>query len=312
MPQAHSVDSRPRPSNRWFHAATAGLLALSIAVQVVRDRGWQPYEPATPVMWLQSGPLLKRIALGFDALVADIYWMRAVVYYGSKRLADEKGRNFDLLDPLLTLVTTLDPQFKVAYRFGAIFLTEAYPRGPGRPDRAIALLERGIDANPNGWEYPHDIGFVYYWWLHDYRAAAKWFDRAAQVTGAPAWLAPLAATTLAQGGDRQSSRFLWRQILESNDAAWLKRNAERSLMQLDALDVLDEINRALGRFTTREGRPPRSWQELIVAERLRGLPLDPTGVPYVMDPATGQITVSRQSQLWPLPTEKPRPLATPP
>jgi len=300
-----------RPSNRWFHVATAGLLALSIAVQVVRDRGWQPYEPTTPILWFQSGPLLKRVSLGFDNLVADIYWMRAVVYYGSKQRADEKNRNFELLDPLLTFVTTLDPHFKVAYRFGAIFLTEAYPSGPGRPDRAIALLERGLAVNPNGWEYMHDIGFVYYWWLRDYKAAARWFEKAGKLPGAATWLSPLAATTLAQGGDRQSSRFLWRQLLETSDVDWIRRNAQLRLTQLDAMDVLDELNRASQQFMAREGRPPRAWQELIVAEQLRGVPLDPTGVPYELDPATGRIDVSRQSQLWPLPTDRPMPQPAP-
>ena len=300
MPPA--IESGLRPSNRWLHAATAGLLALSIGVQVVRDRGWQPYQPTTPVLWFQSGALLKKISLGFDNLLADIYWMRAVVYYGSQRRADEKNRNFDLLDPLLTLVTTLDPQFRVAYRFGAVFLTEAYPSGPGRPDRAIALLERGLAANPNGWEYLHDIGFVHYWWLRDYEAAGQWFDKAGKLPRAPEWLAPLAATTLAQGGDRQSSRLLWSQLLESSDADWLKRNAQRSLLQLDAMDVIDQLNLVSQRFAEREGRPP-TGPELILAAQLRGVPLDPTGVPYEMNAATGRIEVSKTSTLWPLPAE---------
>lgn len=305
------AESTQRSSSRLLVAAVAGLLALSIGLQIVRDRGWQPYQPTTPMLWFQSGPLLKRVALGFDNVIADIYWMRAVVYYGGNRRADDKNRNFDLLDPLLTFVTTLDPQFRVAYRFGAIFLTEAYPRGPGRPDRAIALLERGIEANPNTWEYLHDIGFVYYWWLNDYKTAAEWFAKAGEIPGAAEWLAPLAATTLAQGGDRQSSRFLWRQLLETSDVEWLRRNAEHRLTQLDAMDVLDELNRASRRFTAREGQPPRSWRELIAGERLRGVPVDPAGVPFVLDPATGRIDISPQSQLWPLPTAKPMPQPAP-
>lgn len=304
MPDTLAMESNPRPSNRWLHAATAALLVSSIAVQVVRDRGWRPYQPTTPMLWFQSGPLLKRVSLGFDNLLADTYWMRAVVYYGSRR-REEKNRNYDLLDPLLTLVTTLDPQFKVAYRFGAIFLAEADPLGPGRPDLAIDLLERGIAANPNAWEYPHDIGFVHYWWLHDYPAAAEWFAKASRLPKAAEWLAALSASTLAQGGDRQSSRFLWRQLLESNDASWVKQNAERALAQLDAMDVLDELNRASQRYTAREGHPPRTGQDLISGERLRGIPLDPTGTPFVMDPTTGRIDLSRKSTLWPLPANQP-------
>lgn len=290
------------PSSRWLHLATAALLAVSIAVQVVRDRGWQPYEPTTPVLWFQSGPLLKRVALGFDTLLADLYWIRAVVYYGGKRTGTEQDRNFELLDPLLTFVTALDPQFKVAYRFGAIFLTEAYPSGPGRPDRAIALLERGLAADPNAWEYMHDIGFVHYWWLHDYKTAAQWFERASRLPGSPVWLPGLAGTTLAQGGDRQSSRLLWRQQLESGAGDWFRRNAQLRLMQLDAMDLLDQLNAASQRFAKREGRPPRTGRELIHEAGLPSVPADPTGVPFVMN-ATGGVDLSKQSQLWPLPSE---------
>ena len=292
--------SAQRPSIQWLVAAVFALLILATGVQVVRDRGWQPYEPTTPVLWFQSGNLLKRVSLGFHPLVADTYWIRAVVYYGGKRRAGQHGRDFELLDPLLNFVTTLDPQFKVAYRFGAIFLTEAYPSGPGRPDLAVALLRRGIEASPATWEYFHDIGFVYYWWLQDYKAAAEWFEKGAQLTGAPIWLKPLAATTLATGGDRQSSRLLWRQLGDS-DIDWIRRNAQHRLLQIDAMDVVDELNEISRRFTSRTGRTPRDWRELIAGERLRGLPLDATGVAYAMDPATGRIDVSRESSLWPLP-----------
>ena len=47
-----------------------------------------------------------------------------------------------------------------------------------------------------------DIGFVHYWWHHDYQAAADGSARASEVPGAPWWLRSLAATTLAEGGDR--------------------------------------------------------------------------------------------------------------
>jgi len=273
---------------------------LSIAVQVVRDRGWQPYVPSTPVLWFQSGHFLKRVSLGFENVVADVYWIRAVVYYGGMRRAVDGQRDFSLLDPLLTFVTTLDPKFRVAYRFGAIFLTEAYPDGPGRPDLAIGLLQRGIAANPTAWEYFHDIGFVYYWWLQDYKTAAGWFAKGAQLADAPEWLQPLAATTLAQGGDRQSSRLMWQQLGDS-DLDWLKSTAKHRLMQIDAMDMVDELNRAVQRFTVREGHPPRDFPEVIARERLRGWPVDSTGVPFEFDARTGRLDVARKSTLWPLP-----------
>jgi hypothetical protein len=281
----------------------AVLLAVSIGLQIVRDRGYDAYQPETSLLWLQAGPMLNRMTLGYGALLADLYWMRAVVYYGGERRGVESKGRYALLGPLLDVVVTADPRFSVAYRFGAVFLTEAYPNGPGRPDLSINLLERGIRNDGGRWEYMHDIAFVYYWWLHDYKQAAEWFSRAAKAPGAPTWLEPLAATTLAVGGDRQSSRTLWRELLESTDIDWIRQNAERRLLQLDALDAIDQLNAIALRYLERNGRPAANWNELVQGERLRGVPLDPTGTPFEIDPATGRIGLSPKSPLWPPPQE---------
>ena len=293
-----AVDARP--SNTLLYGVTALLLVAAIAVQVVRDRGWQAYEPATPMLWVQDGRLLQRVALGFDSALADLYWIRAVVYYGGKRRGSVKQGDYGALFPMLDLVTSLDGHFRIAYRFGAIFLTEAFPAGPGRPDLAIKLLERGIEQDFGRWEYYHDIGFVYYWWLRDYEQAAEWFIRASERPGAAEWLKPLAATTMVGGGNRESSRLLWQQMLAS-DMEYLRTQAQHRLMQLDTLDTIDRLTPLLQRFIDRERRTPKSWQELVAAERLPGVPADSTGVNLVFDPVVGHIDVSRKSALWPLP-----------
>ena len=98
---------------------------------------------------------VRRLTRGYNALAADLYWIRAIQYYGGakRRLrtlqaagaADaSRAPDYQLLYPLLDLTTTLDPRFNIAYRFGAIFLAEPYPGGAGRPDLAIALLEKGL------------------------------------------------------------------------------------------------------------------------------------------------------------------------
>lgn len=299
-----------RPGVGLLTGLVALLMALSIGVQVVRDRGWAPYQPENPLLWVRSGPLLQRLALGYDNLVADVYWMRAVIYYGGKRRAEGRQLSYDTLYPLLDLVTYLDPHFRIAYRFGAIFLTEAYPAGPGRPDQAVQLLERGIERDFGRWEYFYDIGFVYYWWLHDYQRAAEWFLKGAERPGAAEWLKPLAATTLATGGQRDTSRQLWTQLLNS-DMTFIKSQAELRLQQLDAMDMIAELTPILNRFIEREHRIPRSWQELAAVEKLAQVPADPTGVPFVFDPKVGHIDVSRKSTLWPLPSDTRLPGTTP-
>ena len=141
----------------------------AVLLHVGRDR-WFQLEPvhAQTLLHVRSPEALRRIALEFDAVAADVYWIRAIQHYGGERLAPSGvSRNYERLYPLLDMTTSLDPYFNIAYRFGAIFLSEPYPGGPGRPDLAIALLRKGIAAQPTRWTYYHDIGLVHYWALQD-------------------------------------------------------------------------------------------------------------------------------------------------
>jgi tetratricopeptide (TPR) repeat protein len=245
---------------------------------------------------------MKRLAFGFQALAADVYWIRAIQHYGGNRLRTESaaaGDRYELLYPLLDIATSLDPYFNIAYRFGAIFLGEPEPGGPGRPDQAIALLRKAIAAMPHKWQYYHDVAFVYYWRLRDYKAAAEWFQRAAAQPGAPNWLPSVAASMLTRSDDRATARFMWQQLL-SSEQAWVRRSAERSLLQLQALDQIDQLQAAV----SLSGMPMGgrySWDALIRRGIVGGIPLDPTGTPYALDPVTGRVRVSTQSSLFPMP-----------
>ncbi len=202
---------------------------------------------------------------------------------GTACRARRRTAKYQLLFPLLDLTTTLDPYFNIAYRFGAIFLSEAYPGGPGRPDQSVALLQKAITVMPQKWQYYHDIGFVYYWRMRDYKTAATWFQRAADQPNAPNWLQPLAASMLVRGNDRAAARFLWQQIAKSEEA-WLRRNAERSLLQLQAMDQIDQLGAVIQRFPPAVGEQ-YSWDDLMRRRILIRQPVDPAGAPYVIDPA---------------------------
>jgi tetratricopeptide (TPR) repeat protein len=265
-------------------ASAIALFCAVVGLQAVHEaRGGPPASTTASLLYIRSPEAMKRLSLSYDALMADTYWIRTVQYYGGTRLARDPGRQYELLYPLLDLTTSLDPRLNVAYYFGSIFLAEPPPGGPGRPDLAIALLQKGLQAQPERWEFVQAIGFVHYWTRHDYTEAAAWFQRAAEFPNAPIWLAPLAATTLAEGGNRASSRLLWQQVAKTADLEWFRKEAQRRLLQLDAMDQMDRLQE----FVKRSGYLPR------VA--------DPTGVPYVLD--RGVVTVDRSSPLFPLPIE---------
>jgi hypothetical protein len=108
-----------------FVATLIVLLAAELWLQVARDRVYGDASLQASVLYVSSGPVLKRMALSFDTVLADLYWVRAIQYYGGTRRSPDPVKRFDLLYPLLDITTTLDPRFAIAYRFGAVFLANS-------------------------------------------------------------------------------------------------------------------------------------------------------------------------------------------
>ena len=110
-------------SSRRVTVAAAGLLLFGMAASVLLLRQVdQVRNGATlqEVLYISSPKLLKRLSLGYDGLLADVYWTRAVQYYGGSH--HEKTARYELLAPLLNITTQLDPHLIPAYQFGGTFL----------------------------------------------------------------------------------------------------------------------------------------------------------------------------------------------
>jgi hypothetical protein len=256
--------------------------------------GRQAYQEG---LYLWSGRHVKRLLPGFESLAADLYWIRTVQYFGGRR-AFTKDRQFALLEPLIDITVTLDPRFDIAYRYGAVFLSEPQPTGAGRPASGVALLERGARANPTNWRLRKELGYFHFVFLHDPDTAARVLLQAAEIPGAADWLRTMAADLQGRGGDRETSRRMWRQMYEDAEAGALKANALTHLRMLDALDGRDRVQAVVDRFRASHGRAPSSLQELVAARLLPATPADPAGVAYVYDPAAGRVGVSQRSPLW--------------
>src|SRR5438552_3946091 len=87
------------------------------------------------VLYVTSPKMAKYMSLGYTGLAADIYWTRAVQYFGLKH--NVQARRYDLLEPLLSLTASLDPHLITAYEFGSFFLAQKPPEGAGNPDAAV-------------------------------------------------------------------------------------------------------------------------------------------------------------------------------
>src|SRR5260370_18392457 len=115
------------------------LLVVCLAGLVLVERRLDQVRPAgilEEVLYVPSSKVVKRMSLGFEGLIADIYWTRAVQYFGAKHI--ENANQYKLLYPLLDMATDLDTHLIPAYVFGSIFLTQPPPRAARDPRQAVA------------------------------------------------------------------------------------------------------------------------------------------------------------------------------
>lgn len=253
-----------------------------------------PNSSLEDVLFISSPQFLKRASLGYSGLLADIYWMRVVQYFGTKHLRD--SMQYEALAPLLDITTTLDPHLIVAYEWGSTFLQQPPPSGAGDNEAAVALVRKGIESNPNNWHLYMTLGFIQYQGMHDYLAAAKTFEEGSRVPNAHPALKVMAAKMLTNAGSLDTARFMWQSIYDQSTDKDIRRNAQLHLASLLVDQEVPQLESIIKRFKTKFGRYPTSWRELISSDALRGVPLDPTGQPYILR-ADGKVTVSDAKKL---------------
>jgi tetratricopeptide (TPR) repeat protein len=278
------------------------LLLFGVGLlQVAIDDRFGEYRTTEEILYIEDGEALKKALLGFDSLAADLYWLRTVQYFGGQRLYSTEKR-FELLGPLLDITTSLDPHLKVAYTYGATFLSEARPIGAGSPQEGLSLIDKGIENNPEHWRFYLDKGFIYFWVLEDYPKAAEIFLEGSKLPGAPYWMVTTAGRALTRGGDRQTARELWKIMYDTAENDQMRANAKTHLQQLDALDQIEVLTGIATEFQERHGHFPESWNEMIGAGYLPGFPADPTGVRYTLNSRDEKVELSVESSLAGLPT----------
>lgn len=264
------------------------LFAGSVASrrQVEKHRGAEA--TLEDVLYLPSGKTVKQLSLGYSSLLANIYWTRAVQYFGSQHM--KHSQRYDLLYPLLDITTDLDPNLIVAYENGAIFLSQHGRDGAGQPDKAVTLLEKGIHANPDYWRLYFTLGFVHYIDRDDPKAAQIAFERGSEVPGALPWMKVMAARMAERNKDITTSMALWQAIYETTTDNNVHETAMSHIVSMQADRDINELERRIKIYRQRTGKFPASWSDLISAGLLNGVPLSPFKDPYILI-ADGKVDV---------------------
>src|ERR1041385_8102567 len=67
-------------------AIVAGLLlAGAVELQAVRERSYPASLADDATLYLRSGTMLQRLTIAYRARASDVYWIRAIQYYGGTK-----------------------------------------------------------------------------------------------------------------------------------------------------------------------------------------------------------------------------------
>jgi tetratricopeptide (TPR) repeat protein len=236
--------------------------------------------------FVPSPGVARLLAFGFNAVLADFYWMRAVQIVGSDQGA--VGRNA-VIGALIDVTTTLDPHVSHPYRFAAVWMTDDEPA----VRKANELIRRGIAHHPDDWRGYFYLAFNHFFYLAEHQEASRALDQAIRLPGAPPYLTRLAARLKSQsgGGLDAAAAFLTELVRQSADPDE-RAEYESALREIETERRARFLDAARAEFVRRHKRDIVSVEELVSSGVLRALPPEPFGVGWEVSESTGEIVSS--------------------
>jgi hypothetical protein len=260
-------------------AAVAAFGSMA-AIQHRLDAMRSP-QPEDELLYLPNENLLEHFTAGMSGVIADILWIRCLLYTGKHFRGDH---DFTWLNHMCEMTTRLDPYFVDAHRYGGVFL--AMLRADD--DACIRLLQKGMVNNPDAWELPYEIAMTYLLNRPNQpdspEQAARYLAMAIKTGKAPPHVLELAESLQRGHSLLDVERDMWESMLRSDDAL-LRDVAERKLIPIELRAACANLDQAAGRYAAEHGAPPKRLDDLAAAGLIAALPQDPLGGSFFIDAA---------------------------
>ncbi len=236
-------------------------------------------EPAIP-----SEDSIKKLTFGQNTLIADLLWLQTIQYYGS---GDPYGK-YRQLPKLINAITTIDPKFTYPYSFAGLILPNE-----GFVDEALEILSNGEQNLPQNWEIPYSKGTILYINKKDYKSAAASYSNASNKPGAPDKTKFLSAVQYDRGENYQTAMQIFQNLADKSDNQYFK---DRAKLFVDHYLLLDSLEKVCKTFKDKEGRYPRTLNELVQKKVVNEIPADPLGREIKYDSGTGKVNANLEKK----------------
>jgi hypothetical protein len=267
-----------RKLRRAILAICAVAILFTGTVYTQREADRLRAEVQGDLLYVPNEKLLRHFTAGLDSVIADFMWLHCIQYTAQQLHGD---RSFRWLEQMLDTITTLDPYFTGAYRYGGIFLASL----KADDDASVELLRRGIAHNPWAWQIPYELGMVYLLNRQDEPGSEKiasYYLGMAAAAGAPEVVRNLAADLQGKYNLVDIERNMWAGLLESDDR-FLREMAEGKLIELNLKEWAAQLTEVVAQYRARTGALPGSLQELVAQGIIPPLPEDPFGGTFEID-----------------------------
>lgn len=264
--------------------AALAVLAGIVAITGTRlDRASAAVTAAEEPVYLPKAEYLRPMSLGWQNVLADLLWFRAINYFGAHYRSD---RTYRWLAHMCELVTDLDPRAEHVYRFGGVIL----PWEANQADAGIRLLEKAVVQFPDSWLFAYHLGFHYYFFKNDTAKALEHLRRAMALPGAHPAVARLVAGLAAERYGPETTMEFLSGLQDDVDSADIRAVLQEHMQSAQLDQHLQQIGAAAAAYQARTGGYPLTVDTLVDAGLLTAVPADPFGGRYQIDPLTGAVS----------------------
>jgi tetratricopeptide (TPR) repeat protein len=234
--------------------------------------------------YIPQPEVLKFVAADQKIFLADSLVMKTLFYFGS--LVEKSTAKFVLPPDYFTIYKTIETAVKLdPYNMDAYYFTQAVLVWDAkRIKEANALLEHGMKYRDWDQQLPFFLGFNHAYFLKDYQNAARFYRRAADLSGAPL-LANLAGRYMYEAGQTDLALAYLATMEKSARNAAIKKEFQ---VRITAFQEVKRIESAIARCRSDFGAAPATVDELLQKGCLKGPPVDPYGGQFFID-ENGQV-----------------------
>lgn len=260
------------------------LLLLCVLIPLLSSAhrhadAWGPRHSASQeIKYLPTGDFLRAASLGYEMLVADLFWVRATMLFGEHHGSTDSDW-YAWLYHMVDITTDLDPEFRAAYKYGGTML-----RVDGVfVDQSSLIFQKGMNHRPDEWYFPFGIAMNYFLHRDDRVVAARYMEVASRTEDAPFYLRNLAATLLSESNQLDAALIFANEELENLPPGHDKVRAALTLkiFELEYLLAVQRVGDLLDQHRRAHGGLPESPMD--IAGAAQPLPQDPLGGIWVWD-----------------------------